>query len=118
LFSRPRRRAERQAEGSTKRHRPLSYANVAATIALVLALGGGTAWAVKHIIHYKITKLGQIAPGVVSQLKTPGLSDRTLRHERHERHERRDRSAGTRGDVVRNDNQCRYGDVGDRQHPN
>jgi hypothetical protein len=74
LFSRPRRRAERQAEGSTKRHRPLSYANVAATIALVLALGGGTAWAVKHIIHYKITKLGQIAPGVVSQLKTPGLS--------------------------------------------
>lgn len=39
---------------------PLSYANVTATLALVLALGG-TAWAAAH---YVITKTGQIAPSV------------------------------------------------------
>ncbi len=40
----------------------VSYANVAATLALFLAVGGGTAWAVQH--HYFITSTNQIKPSV------------------------------------------------------
>jgi hypothetical protein len=45
----------------------MSYANVASTIALVIALGGGTAWAAGHI-HYKITSTSQIKPSVLKKL--------------------------------------------------
>jgi hypothetical protein len=42
-----------------------SYANVASTLALVLALGGGTAWAAHH---YLITSTHQIKPSVLASL--------------------------------------------------
>jgi hypothetical protein len=60
------RSASRQAEGSTRRRR-VSYANVAATLALVLALGAGAAWAKKHI-HFIITSASQIKPSVRAAL--------------------------------------------------
>jgi hypothetical protein len=41
---------------------------VTATLALVLAIGGGSAWAVTH--HYKITSLSQLKPSVVKQLES------------------------------------------------
>jgi hypothetical protein len=41
---------------------------VTATLALVLAIGGGSAWAVTH--HYKITSLRQLKPSVVEQLES------------------------------------------------
>jgi hypothetical protein len=47
------------------RPRP-SYANVAATLALVLALGGGTAWAAHH---YIISSTHQIKPSVLKKLR-------------------------------------------------
>jgi len=47
-------------------HKRNSYANVVATVALVLALGGGTAWAAHH---YLITSAGQIKPSVLKSLK-------------------------------------------------
>jgi hypothetical protein len=48
----------------------MSYANVAATLALVIAAGGGTAWAANH---YLITSTKQIKPSVLSELKgSPG----------------------------------------------
>ena len=56
-----------QPEGRT-RSRRLSYANIAATLALVIAVGGGTAWAAKHI-HYKITSTNQIKPSVIKKLR-------------------------------------------------
>lgn len=43
-----------------------SYANVASTMALVLALGAGTAWAAHH---YLITSTHQIKPSVLSSLR-------------------------------------------------
>ena len=49
--------------GSVPRRR-LSYANVVATLALVLALGGGTAWATNYII----TSTHQIKPSVLKKL--------------------------------------------------
>lgn len=59
-----------QSNGSHRRwrrlgRRPASYANVAATLALVLALGGGTAWAAQH---YLITSTHQIKPSVLRYL--------------------------------------------------
>ena len=51
--------------GSTESHRRLSYANVASTLALVIALGGGTAWAAHH---YLITSKKQIKPSVLRAL--------------------------------------------------
>jgi hypothetical protein len=54
-------------EDRTGSRRRVSYANVAATLALVIALGGGTAWAAKHI-HYLITSTHQIKPTVLKQL--------------------------------------------------
>jgi hypothetical protein len=50
--------------GVTRRR--LSYANVVATLALVVALAGGTAYAANH---YLITSKSQIKPSVLSQLK-------------------------------------------------
>jgi hypothetical protein len=46
--------------------RNLSYANVAATIALVLALGGGSAYAAKH---YLVSSTKQIKPSVIAALR-------------------------------------------------
>jgi hypothetical protein len=62
----PHRRSERHAKGSpkTEPRRRATYANVTATLALVLALGGGTAWAAHH---YLITKTSQISPNVLSK---------------------------------------------------
>ena len=48
--------------GSRKR---TSYANVVSTLALVLAIGGGTAWAAHH---YLITSTSQIKPNVLRKL--------------------------------------------------
>jgi len=49
-----------------RRPRRLGYANITATLALVLALGGGTAWAAHH---YLITSTAQIKPSVVQSLR-------------------------------------------------
>ncbi len=43
----------------------LSYANVTATVALMFALGGGTAWAAQH---YLIVSTKQIKPSVLKKL--------------------------------------------------
>jgi hypothetical protein len=45
--------------------RRLGYANVVSTLALVLAIGGGTAWAAHH---YLITSTSQIKPSVLAKL--------------------------------------------------
>jgi len=57
----------KKGSGQTRRRR-LSYANVAATLALLLALGGGTAWASKHV-HFVITSTSQIKPSVRAALR-------------------------------------------------
>jgi hypothetical protein len=46
-------------------HRLLSYASVVSTLALVIAVGGGTAWAAQH---YLITSTKQIKPSVLASL--------------------------------------------------
>jgi hypothetical protein len=56
------RRTRSDRGGPRKR---LSYANVTATLALVFALGGGTAWAAHH---YLIVSTKQIKPSVLKQL--------------------------------------------------
>jgi len=43
----------------------MSYANVVSTLALVLAIGGGTAWAAHH---YLISSTSQIKPNVLKKL--------------------------------------------------
>jgi hypothetical protein len=43
----------------------LSYANVASTLALVLAIGGCTAWAAHH---YLVISTSQIKPSVLKKL--------------------------------------------------
>lgn len=40
---------------------------MAATLALIIALGGGSAWAVQHV-HYLVTSSGQIKPSVLKKL--------------------------------------------------
>lgn len=57
LRRRPRRDAIRRGR--------VTYANVTATLALVIALGGGTAWAANK---YLITSTSQIKPSVLRQL--------------------------------------------------
>jgi hypothetical protein len=47
------------------RRRVLSYANVTSTLALVLVLGAGSAWAAKH---YVISSTSQIKPSVIKKL--------------------------------------------------
>jgi hypothetical protein len=49
----------------TGSRRRMSYANVVATLALVLAIGGGTAWAAHH---YLIVSTSQIKPNVLRKL--------------------------------------------------
>src|SRR5579862_2633648 len=56
------RRTHREAGAPRSR---LSYANVVATFALVIALGGGTAWAAHT---YLITSTSQIKPSVLKKL--------------------------------------------------
>jgi hypothetical protein len=48
------------------RRRP-SYATIVSTLALVIAIGGGSAWAVTHH-HYLITSTAQIKPKVLKKL--------------------------------------------------
>jgi hypothetical protein len=50
------------------RSRP-SYANIASTLALIVAIGGGTAWAATHHHHYVISSTGQIKPKVLKKLR-------------------------------------------------
>jgi hypothetical protein len=59
-------RNEHQHQPSRKPRRVLSYANVVATLALVFAIGGGSAYAAKH---YLITSTKQIKPSVVTALR-------------------------------------------------
>src|SRR5580700_4409155 len=47
--------------------RRLSYANVVSTLALVFAIGGGSAWAATHV-HYLVTSTKQIKPSVLRSL--------------------------------------------------
>lgn len=56
------RRGRRDSSLPRKR---TSYANIVATLALVLALGGGTAWAAHH---YLIVSTKQIKPSVLKKL--------------------------------------------------
>lgn len=56
-------RRDRRDGGAPQKR--VSYASVAATLALVLAIGGGTAWAAHH---YPITSTSQIKPSVLKKL--------------------------------------------------
>lgn len=62
------RRLRRNREESKRRRAAgrLTYANVASTLALVIAVGGGTAWAAHH---YTITSTHQIKPRVLKKLR-------------------------------------------------
>lgn len=57
---------KRMADRSDRPRRRFSYANVTSTVALVIVLGAGTAYAAKH--HYLITSAKQIKPSVVQAL--------------------------------------------------
>jgi hypothetical protein len=57
---------ERHA-GHVRSRRRLSYANVVSTLALVFAIGGGSAWAATHV-HYLVTSSKQIKPSVLKGL--------------------------------------------------
>src|SRR6185437_14944481 len=58
-----RKRGDRDHESESRKR--VSYDNIASTLALVLALGGGTAWAAHH---YSITSTKQIKPSVLKKL--------------------------------------------------
>jgi hypothetical protein len=60
----------RRNTGRSERRSHVSYANIVATLALVVAVGGGTAWAATHHRHhhYLITGTGQIKPKVLKKL--------------------------------------------------
>lgn len=67
---RPRSGTARSQAGQTRRNRRrLTYSRVAATAALVIALGGGAAYAKSH---WLITSVSQIKPSVVKALRKPG----------------------------------------------
>jgi hypothetical protein len=51
---------------SDRAHKRISYTSIVATLALFLALGGGTAWAAHH---YLITSTSQIKPSVRNSLR-------------------------------------------------
>jgi hypothetical protein len=55
----------RLGAGRSESRRRLSYANVVSTLALVIAVGGGTAWAAHH---YLITSTKQVKPSVLRAL--------------------------------------------------
>ena len=55
----------KEASPPPARRRVLSYANVTSTLALVLVLGAGSAWAAKH---YLISSTNQIKPSVLKKL--------------------------------------------------
>jgi hypothetical protein len=57
-------RPRRRGDGLLRRR--LSYANVVSTLALLLVVGGGTAWAAHR---YLITSTSQIKPGVLAALR-------------------------------------------------
>jgi hypothetical protein len=57
------------------RRRP-SYASIVSTLALVIAIGGGSAWAATHR-HYLITNTGQIKPRVLKKLRGHNGKDGT-----------------------------------------
>ncbi len=56
----------RRAGADDRAPRKLTYANVVSTLALVLVLAGGTAYAANH---YLITRTSQIKPSVLKQLR-------------------------------------------------
>ena len=58
---------QRRVPVHQRSHRCLSYSNVAATLALVIAIGGGSAWAAQHV-HYLVTSSNQIKPSVLKKL--------------------------------------------------
>jgi hypothetical protein len=58
-------KARVKGDGESAPRKRLSYANVVATLALVLALGGGTAWATNYII----VSTHQIRPSVLKSLR-------------------------------------------------
>lgn len=60
--------ARERPRSAPARRRRLSYANVTATLALAVALGGGTAWAARG---YLITSRAQIKPNVFAALRGP-----------------------------------------------
>jgi hypothetical protein len=62
---RPRRQPARNSSEQPEPRRRLTYANVAATLALVLAIGGGSAYAAKQ---YLVSSTKQIAPNVLKKL--------------------------------------------------
>jgi hypothetical protein len=62
----PNKRDNREDRDRSSGHR--SYANIASTLALVVALGGGSAWAASHT-HYRITSTSQIKPSVLMKLR-------------------------------------------------
>ena len=64
-----------------------SYANVAATLALVLAIAGGTAYAAQQ---YVITSTKQIAPSMLKRPRRP-RQQRRRGYERQQRRERQER---------------------------
>jgi hypothetical protein len=61
------RRADRARDRSAAPRRRISYANVVATMALVFALGAGSAYAA-HKLHYLISSTKQIKPSVLKTL--------------------------------------------------
>jgi len=61
------RRENRAPDGLAAPRRRISYANVVATLALVFALGAGSAYAA-HKLHYLISSTKQIKPSVLKTL--------------------------------------------------
>jgi hypothetical protein len=64
---RSRGRENRAPVGLAAPRRRISYSNVVATLALVFALGAGSAYAA-HKLHYLITSTKQIKPSVLKTL--------------------------------------------------
>jgi hypothetical protein len=58
-------RSEGRRDPKERPRRRLTYANITATLALVLAIGGGSAYAAKHFL---VNSTKQIAPSVLKKL--------------------------------------------------
>jgi hypothetical protein len=63
-----RRKNWRTTDAPATRRRVLTYSNVASTVAVVLALGAGTAYAA-HKFHYLLNTTKQINPSLLTKLK-------------------------------------------------